>query len=29
MKGTLYAAVRRAEFDTAYLQDFIALARQR
>jgi len=28
MKGTLYAAVRRAEFDTAYLQDFIALARR-
>lgn len=29
MKGTLYAAVRRAEFDKAYLQDFIALARER
>ncbi len=29
MKGTLYAAVRRAEFDTAYLQDFIGLARRR
>ncbi len=29
MKGTLHAAVRRAEFDMAYLQDFIALARQR
>ncbi len=27
LKGTLHAAVRRAEFDTAYLQDFIALAR--
>ncbi len=29
MRGTLHAAVRRAEFDMAYLQDFIALARQR
>ena len=29
MKGMLYAAVRRAEFDTAYLQDFIELARRR
>ena len=29
LKGTLYAAVRRAEFDTAYLQDFIELARRR
>lgn len=28
MKGTLYAAVRRTEFDTAYLQDFITLARE-
>ena len=29
MKGTLHAAVRRSEFDTAYLQDFIELARRR